>query len=120
VKFLVDAQLPKSLSDLLVSKGYDSIHTIDLPNGNATKDKEIIRISEEESRVVVSKDDDFLQSYLIKELPAKLILIKTGNIHNAELNKIFDTNIDRITTMLETNSLIEITNNEIIVHLRKV
>lgn len=120
MKFIIDAQLPKSLSDLLVSKGYDSIHIIDLPEGNATKDKEIIRISEAEGRVVITKDDDFLQSYLIKELPAKLILIKTGNIHNVELNEIFNTNIERITTMLQTNSLIEITNHEIIVHLRKV
>jgi predicted nuclease of predicted toxin-antitoxin system len=29
MRFVVDAQLPKSLSDLINSKGYDSIHTLD-------------------------------------------------------------------------------------------
>ena len=31
-KFIVDAHLPKKLSDLLVELGYDSIHTFDLEN----------------------------------------------------------------------------------------
>ncbi len=38
MKFIVDAQLPKSLSDLLNSRGFDSIHTLDLPNKNSTSD----------------------------------------------------------------------------------
>ncbi|WP_219921611.1 DUF5615 family PIN-like protein [Rufibacter sp. XAAS-G3-1] len=38
MKFIVDAQLPKSLSDLLRSKGIESVHTLDLPDKNKTKD----------------------------------------------------------------------------------
>lgn len=34
MKFIVDAQLPKSLSDYLFKMGYDSIHTLDLPEIN--------------------------------------------------------------------------------------
>jgi predicted nuclease of predicted toxin-antitoxin system len=34
VKFIVDAQLPKSLSDFLNQKDLDAVHTLDLPNGN--------------------------------------------------------------------------------------
>jgi len=41
MKFIVDAQLPKKLSELLVKKGFDSLHTLDLPNNNATTDNEI-------------------------------------------------------------------------------
>lgn len=36
MKFLVDAHLPQRLSRWLISKGYDSIHTLDLPAQNST------------------------------------------------------------------------------------
>ena len=58
MKFLVDAHLPKKLSELLKYKGFDSIHTLDLPNKNYTKDSEINQISIEEQRVLISKDAD--------------------------------------------------------------
>jgi predicted nuclease of predicted toxin-antitoxin system len=120
VKFIIDAQLPKKLSDLLISKGHDSIHTLDLPSGNHSKDNELITISKREKRIIITKDNDFLKSYIIKGLPEKLIIIKTGNIGNNELLKIFEKNIDKIELLLKKNTLIEITNNKIIVQLRKV
>jgi predicted nuclease of predicted toxin-antitoxin system len=39
MKFLIDAQLPPSLKQLFISKGYDCIHTFDLESGNDTTDK---------------------------------------------------------------------------------
>lgn len=45
MKFIVDAQLPKSLSQLLINLGYDSIHTLDLPDKNKSTDQFIIQIS---------------------------------------------------------------------------
>lgn len=56
MKFIVDAQLPKSLSDFINEQGYDSVHTLELPNKNNTTDQEIIEISNAENRVVISKD----------------------------------------------------------------
>lgn len=41
MKFIVDAQLPRKLSVYLNEKGYDSIHTLDLPKKNATPDTEM-------------------------------------------------------------------------------
>ncbi len=38
MKFIVDAHLPKKLSLLLSWKGYDTLHTLDLPYKNRTKD----------------------------------------------------------------------------------
>lgn len=34
MKFIVDAQLPIALSDFLNQKGFDSIHTLNMPEGN--------------------------------------------------------------------------------------
>lgn len=45
MKFIVDAQLPRSLAAFLRDKGFDVIHTCELPDGNETTDAEIIRLS---------------------------------------------------------------------------
>jgi hypothetical protein len=78
VKFIIDAQLPIALSYLLKHLGYDSMHTMELPESNASSDLKIIDIAIKENRVVVTKDSDFLDSYLIKNEPKKLLLVKTG------------------------------------------
>lgn len=36
MKFLVDAQLPKRLAQRLQAAGYDTLHTLDLPEQNRT------------------------------------------------------------------------------------
>ena len=38
MKFLVDAQLPVKLAQILRQKGYDAIHTKELPHQNQTSD----------------------------------------------------------------------------------
>ena len=116
MKFIIDAQLPLSLSNYLKLKGHDSIHTLDLPSQNRTKDYSIISLSIKEKRIVITKDNDFLESFLIHGQPQKLILIRTGNVSNAELQAIFDKHLDKILSLMEENSLIEITKNEMVVH----
>jgi len=83
MKYLIDAQLPKRLSFVLQSRGYDTIHTFDLPDQNRTKDRNINKISFSEQRVVISKDLDFIDSLLISDKPYKLLYVATGNISNS-------------------------------------
>jgi predicted nuclease of predicted toxin-antitoxin system len=116
MRFLIDAQLPKRLGFLLTSLGYDVIHTLDLPQKNATPDEEINRISLEESRIVVSKDRDFLDSILINQKPYKLLFVTTGNISNNQLIELFKNNIVQIVHLFETNYLLEINPNGIVIH----
>lgn len=51
MKFLIDAQLPKSLSEFLNRKDFDSIHTLDLPKKNRTSDDEIIQFADDDNRI---------------------------------------------------------------------
>ena len=116
LRFIIDAQLPKKLADFLISRDFNAIHTLDLPGKNATTDKFIIDFARMENRILITKDDDFLRSFLISKKPEKLILVKTGNIHNRELLEIFEKGIDVIITLIKHHPLIEITQSEIIVH----
>jgi predicted nuclease of predicted toxin-antitoxin system len=45
MKFIVDAQLPTRLAKFLQAAGYDTIHTRNLPQQNATPDSNINAIS---------------------------------------------------------------------------
>ncbi len=85
MKFLIDAQLPLRLSDLLAEAKHDSIHTSSLPDGNRTGDRQLADIADSENRVVVTKDRDFRDSHLLQNLPRRLLVVATGNIANDDL-----------------------------------
>ena len=42
MKFLIDANLPMSLKIWLIERGYDAIHTRDLPEKNFTEGMDIL------------------------------------------------------------------------------
>ena len=81
MKFIVDAQLPKRLARFIQEQGYDCLHTQDLPGGNATSDTDINELSLREQRVVVTKDADFVQSFLLQNKPYKLLLPLLRSAH---------------------------------------
>lgn len=89
MKFLVDVHLPRRLALAITAADHDAIHTLDLPDGNSTTDTQINVLSEQEQRVVITKDADFVNSFLLEEKPYKLLLISTGNITNRVLETLF-------------------------------
>ncbi len=66
MKFLLDAQLPRWLARWLQTKGHDVVHTRDLPEGNRTRDAAINELSVREQRVAITKDEDFVDLFLLR------------------------------------------------------
>jgi predicted nuclease of predicted toxin-antitoxin system len=116
MKFLVDAQLPRRLCQWLPENGHDAVHTLDLASGNRTPDFEIIRIADTEERVVVTKDDDFVQSFLLRNQPQRLVLIATGNISNAKLGQLIAAALPAVVEAFGTARYIEISHDSMIIH----
>jgi predicted nuclease of predicted toxin-antitoxin system len=116
VNFLVDAQLPRRVAYRLRDAGHDVLHTLDLPDGNRTSDAQINELSTRDSRVVVTKDSDFVNSFLLFHRPYKLLLISTGNIANAHLEDVFVGQIPMITTAFESYDYLELTRDTLIFH----
>lgn len=108
MKFIVDAQLPRSLANFLRDRGFDVVHTSELPDGNDTSDAEINRLSLSDERVVISKDGDFYDSFTEKREPFKLLHVRTGNISNAKLIELFDKNLETIVSELNERDVVEI------------
>lgn len=89
---------------------------MDLPNRNKTKDSQIAKLANAEGRVVISKDVDFLESFMVKSEPKKLIIVKTGNILNRHLIKLFEENLEVLVQMISRSDLIEVSRTEIAEH----
>jgi len=113
VKFIVDAQLPYGVAQMLREEGFDAVHTNDLPDKERTTDNFIRNLSVKENRIVISKDYDFLNTYILKSIPKKLLIITTGNIKNKQLFDLLKQNWQRICDLFQVCNLIEIDNNTI-------
>lgn len=85
MKFLIDAQLPKKLVSLFLDLKQEAIHILDLPKQNTTQDEGINELSCQHQYIIVTKDKDFLDSFILRKKPYKLLLITTGNIKNGEM-----------------------------------
>jgi len=116
MKFLVDAQLPRRLVFRLRETGHDAKHTLDLPSGNRTPDSEIVEIAMQEGRVVVTKDADFVNSFVVRGQPQKLLLISTGNITNQELERLFLNNVGQIAEFFEQYRFVELDRRGVTIH----
>jgi len=106
VKFLVDAQLPRKLAELLESLGHDARHTLDLPAKNRTSDETLRQLAQDEDRVLVTKDSDFVDSFMVRGLPPKLLFVTTGNMANKDLLTLFRASLPAIVDALESHSFV--------------
>jgi predicted nuclease of predicted toxin-antitoxin system len=116
MKFLVDAQLPRRLAHRLREAGHVATHTLDLPRKNRTTDDEIVTISMHERCVVITKDADFVNTFLLSGKPYKLLLISTGNISNADLERLFVSHIADLVAAFEQYDYIELTRTALVFH----
>ena len=117
MKFLIDAQLPRRLATHLRQAGFEATHTLDLPAGNRTTDSTVITLSLTSQAVVVTKDSDFVESFLLSREPWKLLLVSTGNISNDELVNLFEMNINQLADAFNTFDFIELNRTSLICHL---
>lgn len=116
MRFLLDAQLPRTLCTALSKSGHESRHTLDLPEGNQTDDHVIADLADSEGWIVVSKDSDFVVSHLLHQKPRMLLQISTGNITNPELENLLVHNLKALETAFASASHIEINRTTLIVH----
>ena len=65
MKFLIDAHLPRRMVGWLAAAGCDASHMLNLPRGNRTPDSGVTEIADQNDRVLVTKDGDFVNSHLL-------------------------------------------------------
>jgi predicted nuclease of predicted toxin-antitoxin system len=101
LKFIIDTQLPPKLAKFLRDKGFSAIHTTYFPNGHLLDDKAIVQIAIRDNLIIITKDSDFLDNYLVNGVPPKVLMLQFGNISNADLITLFEQNIANIEKTFE-------------------
>ena len=114
MKFYIDAHLPSSLKKVFAELGYEAVHTTDLVDGNKTLDQVIISLTGNNG-VVISKDGDFYQSYLLYGKPSKFIYVKVGNMRLKALKELFMSVAPKLVEQLQQYDLLELHADKIIV-----
>ena len=89
MNFLVDAQLPPGLARWISSHGHDATHVFDI-GLRAADDPVIWEHARAENAVIISKDEDFVDRWLLSETPVALIWIRKGNCSNQALMTWFE------------------------------
>lgn len=84
MNFLVDAQLPPALARWIVSQGHQANHVFEV-GLQAADDGPIWEHARNEKAVIVSKDEDFVDRWLLSDRPVPLVWIRKGNCSNHAL-----------------------------------
>jgi predicted nuclease of predicted toxin-antitoxin system len=114
LRFLIDTQLPPILGKVLNENGLEAIHTTHYANGHLLNDSQIRKLAIEEERIIITKDKDFLDYFLVKGAPPGILLIDTGNIKNKNLYKIIRANSKVIENLFLYSSMVIIQPEKII------
>ena len=65
---------------------------------------------------MITKDTDFVNSFLLSNEPYKLLLITTGNIGNANLEDLFMAQLPTIAEAFESYDYLELSRTTLIFH----
>lgn len=116
MKLLIDAQLPRRLAHQCRAAGYDVLHTLDLPEGNRTSDRELIALADADGRVMVTKDADFVNAFVLTGTPKQLLLLSIGNITNDALAQLLLPQLAHLQALFAEHSFLELTRTTLIIH----
>ncbi len=108
MRFVVDVNLPKRLSDWLIEQGHQSEHLLE--NGSAqAPDDEIWRHAHHLDAIIVSKDEDFATWVKAGRDGPRVLWLRTGNGSTASVLALMDTVMARVEARFaEGDRLVEV------------
>ncbi len=80
MQFVCDVHISFKVVRFLEQEGFSVVHVNKILNGDKTTDQEIADHCNNSDAILITKDEDFIDSYLLKKQPRKLIKINLGNI----------------------------------------
>ena len=82
-----------------------------------TEDKGIIGYADQKNFILISKDQDFRNSFLLNCKPKKLIKINLGNVSNEKLLEIFEKHVSDFSKINDENTsfMIEVSSDNFLI-----
>ncbi|MGB2679566.1 MAG: DUF5615 family PIN-like protein [Candidatus Acidiferrum sp.] len=104
----MDNQLPAALAKLLISRGQEAIHVMEV-GLDAANDDEIWNHAAKNSMTLITKDEDFSRRASRPDAPVQVVWVRLGNCRKAALFSAFDSVLPQLLAALEGgNKLVEI------------
>lgn len=77
MKFIIDENLPPSLSEVFCKLGLNAQHVNEMKVSKKQRiiDDQLRRLAIQKEYVIVTKDDDFVKSFVSRKVPEKLVFI---------------------------------------------
>lgn len=108
MRFLIDAQLPPALAQLLRDHEHEAEHVTDIGPADMP-DRDLWRYSLDNQAVIVTKDEDFSLMFAARGEAPTVVWIRVGNTRKATLLAWFEPLIDHLVTLIENGQkLIEL------------
>lgn len=108
MRFLVDAQLPRSLAELLHQHGHEAAHVFDTLPSNA-RDPIIWPFALKEGYTLVTKDEDFAEWSRLRQPAPPVVWLRIGNVKRAALRAKLEPLLPDLVRRLEAGeTLIEV------------
>jgi predicted nuclease of predicted toxin-antitoxin system len=82
LNFIADAQLPPALARWIESQGHSAEHVFEMGLASAA-DPLIWERAKASSAIIISKDEDFVDRWLLRSEGVRLVWIRKGNCSNA-------------------------------------
>jgi predicted nuclease of predicted toxin-antitoxin system len=101
VRFVVDNQLPPRISRFLADRGHDAVH-VSMIGLDTADDQSLWAWALRESRVLVSKDEDFVYLAHRRLDRGRLLWVRLGNCRREAILLAFDRSIETIVAAFES------------------
>jgi len=101
MKFLCDVHIPIRLSKHLTQLGFPSQHVNHILDSWNTKDRDISTYVDANDMILITKDQDFRNSFLLRRTPRKLVRVCLGNLSNDTLVAVFDQHMGQLKELHE-------------------
>jgi predicted nuclease of predicted toxin-antitoxin system len=113
MKILCDVHIARKVANFYQSKGIEAIHVNDTLHGDTSKDSQICSFADKGGYSVVTKDQDFQDSFFLKNTPERLLKIELGNISTNRLIEILEKHHDTIIDFFELPGMVVLGKNAI-------
>ncbi len=110
MKFLIDANIPKSVIDYLINNNFD---VIDIKKVNITmSDIDIIKLAQKEQRIIITLDKDFITLIQYPKYQVSTIVIRLKNLKSENIISYLEELFEKQNQNLLNNSLTIINNDQ--------
>lgn len=120
MRFLCDVHISLRISKRIEELGFVSQHVNHILDRWHTRDNLIAEFADTNDLILITKDQDFRNSFLVSGKPKKLIKVNLGNVSNADLTAIIEENIEKLKNINDENTkfMVEINKDGLLILTR--